>query len=200
MLQKWPTLQQWRSNHPNDWIVSVVSLQEWEQPDPAGQVARMINYVEFFHGPTQQDAEAQASKVYRSGVPKGWREVGPFLGPIAPTDSLDDLKNEVEKHEGCFIATACYNSPLAPEVCLLREFRDLVLEHSRPGRAFIRTYYLVSPPIAVFLGRHAWPRALVRNLLLIPLTGVVRGSAGRWRLRRQSGCGGAVEKREKNSK
>ena len=59
MLREWSTLEQWRTNHPNDWIVAVVSLQEWEKPDSTGQVARMINYVEFFHGPTQQEAQAQ---------------------------------------------------------------------------------------------------------------------------------------------
>lgn len=180
MLQKWSTLEAWRREHPNDWIVAVVSLREWEQPDPAGQVARVVNYVDFFHGPTQQEAEAQASKILRSGVPKGWREVGPFLGWIAPTDSLDELEEKVKEEEGCFIATACYNSALAPEVYLLREFRDMVLKRSRPGRIFISIYYLVSPPIAALLRRHALLRTLVRSLLLTPLTAIVRRSADRW--------------------
>jgi hypothetical protein len=181
MMGNWRTLEQWRFNqYPNDWILCVVSLEEWEQPDPAGQVARMVNYVKFFHGPTQQDALTQAESVYRSGVEKGWREVGPFLGWIAPSDSLDEAKKLVQSKKWCFIATACYNSQLAPEVCLLREFRDVVLKRSRLGRVFIRIYYRVSPPIAVFLARHAWPRALVRNLLLMPLVAIIRCSRGRW--------------------
>jgi hypothetical protein len=181
MQGQWSKLEDWRRNHPNDWIVAVVSLQEWEHPDPTGQVARMVNYVEFFHGPTQQEAEARANSVLRSVVPKGWREVGPFLGWIAPTDSLDELKEKVDSEEGCFIATACYNSPWALEVCLLREFRNIVLRRSWLGRIFISTYYFISPPIAAFLWQHGRLRSLVRSLLLAPLIIIVRNSTDRWR-------------------
>jgi hypothetical protein len=177
MLRQWSTVEKYRKDYPNDWILCVVSLEEWAQPDAAGQVARLVNYVRFFHGATQQDAQAEANSVFQEGVPMRWREVGPFLGWIHPADPLSDIKKEVESHKWCFIATVCYNSPLAPEVCLLREFRDVVLRRSRRGRAFIRAYYLVSPPIAVFLERHAWPRALVRNLVLQPLIALVRRSS-----------------------
>jgi uncharacterized protein DUF4157 len=182
MLAKWSMIEKWRREYPEDFILAVVSLQEWEHPDPAGQVARMVNYVEFFHGATKEEAEANASGVYRAGVPKGWREVGPFLGWIEPTESLSEAKDKLDSEGGvCFIATACYNSPVAPEVCLLREFRDVVLNRSRSGRAFTRLYYRLSPPIADCLRRHDVPRNLVRKLLLTPLIETLRRSADRWR-------------------
>jgi hypothetical protein len=181
MLQKWSTLEKWRRDHPNDWILAVVSLQEWERPDGAGQVARAVNYVEFYHGPTQQEAEAQANQVLRSGVPKGWREVGPFHSWIAPTDSLNEMKEYVESQEGCFIATVCYGSSLAPEVCLLREFRDVVLQPHPAGRAFVKIYYRTSPPFAAFLKEHDQLRAIIRRMLIDPLVTVVRWSARWWR-------------------
>jgi ribosomal protein L7/L12 len=40
--------------------------------------------------------------------------------------------------KGCFIATACYGDYNAPEVKLLRHYRDEVLQQSVPGRAFIK--------------------------------------------------------------
>lgn len=182
MLQQWSKVEGFRNKYPKDWILCVVSLEEWEQPDPAGQVARMVNYVDFFHGATKNDAVATATNVLRSGVPRGWREVGPFLGWIGPTDSLERARKEVSSHAGfCFIATACYNSPQAPEVRLLREFRDVVLARSRAGLEFIRAYYCLSPSVAKFLRRHAWPRILVRRLLLTPLVATISRSAGRWR-------------------
>jgi hypothetical protein len=52
---------------------------------------------------------------------------------------------------GCFIATAVYRSETAWQVLLLREFRDTCLATNALGRAFIRFYYKVSPPIADFL-------------------------------------------------
>ena len=49
------------------------------------------------------------------------------------------------KKKGCYIATAVYGSYDCPEVWTLRRFRDGVLAKSAPGRAFIRTYYALSP-------------------------------------------------------
>lgn len=81
----------------------------------------------------------------------------------------------------CFIATACYGSPLAPEVTLLRQFRDEWLRDFPAGRAFIRAYYVLSPPIAEHLSRHAAARAVVRNAVIAPVVELVRAEQPRWR-------------------
>jgi hypothetical protein len=68
--------------------------------------------------------------------------------------------NEVRKYEsyykpkkikstsGCYIATAVYGDYDAPEVLVLRKFRDQVLKKYILGRTFIKIYYTVSPPLA----------------------------------------------------
>ena len=180
MLDKWSIVDRVRSESPNDWILWVVSLEEWEYPDPAGQVARMVNYVEVYHGATKEKAMQAASQSLKEVVPKGWREVGPFLGWIGPADSLSEAKDEVNKHKGCFIATACYGSALAPEVSLLRRYRDLVLHRYALGRGFIRAYYRMSPPLADFLKSRPVARWLVRNVVLRPIVALVRGSSRTW--------------------
>jgi hypothetical protein len=65
----------------------------------------------------------------------------------------------------CFIATAAYGSPSAPEVRLLRRFRDRVLLKSRPGRAFVAWYYRVSPGVAERIAESHALRAVVRGAL-----------------------------------
>lgn len=69
---------------------------------------------------------------------------------------------------GCFIATAAFGSPLAPQVAVLQRFRDRVLLPRDAGKAFVRWYYKHSPPLAAYLRQHDALRATVR-LALVPL-------------------------------
>ena len=53
----------------------------------------------------------------------------------------------------CFVATATFGTPWAPEVVALRGWRDDVLRRSVGGRAFIRVYYVVGPYLAALVRR-----------------------------------------------
>jgi hypothetical protein len=75
----------------------------------------------------------------------------------------------------CFIATACYGTSRAPELDVLRKFRDEVLMKSGPGRWFVKTYYRVSPPMAIWLWRHERARTIVREGLITPLVRMLKG-------------------------
>ncbi len=80
----------------------------------------------------------------------------------APTDlaacTLRDVQTSTIQgflqKSSCFIATAAFNSADASPVSLLREFRGKILLNSTLGREFVRTYYRLSPPAAVWLLEH----------------------------------------------
>ncbi|MBU5614281.1 CFI-box-CTERM domain-containing protein [Geomonas azotofigens] len=72
------------------------------------------------------------------------------------------------KGGGCFIATAAYGTPFAPQVGLLREFRDRYLLTNAAGRSFVSWYYRESPKAAALIEKHTWLKTPVR-LLLSPL-------------------------------
>lgn len=65
----------------------------------------------------------------------------------------------------CYIATAVYGSYDAPQVMVLRRFRDEILMKSAAGRLFIKTYYNLSPPIARKMEKTHRLNAIVRRIL-----------------------------------
>ena len=79
------------------------------------------------------------------------------------------------KTGGCFIATAAFGDPFAPEVIALSTFRDDVLSESAIGRMFIRTYYAVSPPFAAAIAGSAALRRLAMAVIVRPAVRLVCG-------------------------
>jgi hypothetical protein len=164
MLSQWSQIVEMRKDYPAHFIAVVVSLKEWEVADPAGMVARQVNYVIFVHGATKNDCLVAARAFLLPVADKGWIEVGPFFGFIDPAKTLEEARAEVSK-QGCFIATACYGSHDARPVVLLRRFRDRLLQRSMTGRAFTEYYYALSPPLARYIAARPLLRSVVRCLL-----------------------------------
>lgn len=61
-----------------------------------------------------------------------------------------------QKTGGCYVATAVYGSYEAPEVMVLRRWRDEFLAYSALGRQFIRIYYATSPALVEAFGGRQW--------------------------------------------
>jgi hypothetical protein len=109
-----------------------------------------------------------------------WQQIASFSFEAPKSD---DIAKEFEQEPdagdcvanlACFIATACYGTPLAPEVEVLRAFRDRVLMGSRAGRLLVRCYYAGSPPVAAWLVHDERARRLVREHAVAPLVRQLR--------------------------
>ncbi len=72
----------------------------------------------------------------------------------------------------CFIATAAWGTPLAPEVNRLREFRDHTLLAGALGTAAVDVYYHMSPAIADLVAASPGLAMLVR-IALIPVLVII---------------------------
>ncbi len=83
-------------------------------------------------------------------------------------DSAKQIERLKEKKGGCFIATAVYGSYDAPEVLILRKFRDEILLTSKIGQIFVRIYYFLSPSFAGYLKKRNKLKGVIREKILSP--------------------------------
>lgn len=128
----------------------------------------MGDYTHEFH----HSKEKEMAQKYRPGSKakvrsgRGWgywkwhfkqgkNKLGPFFVP------------------GCFIATAVYDTHLAPEIDILRDFRDRFLLKSRLGDRFVSFYYQLSPPIAHFISRHPLLKKILRETGIKPIIKII---------------------------
>ena len=85
----------------------------------------------------------------------------------------DELRKMHPKHKalkvpgcfGCYVATCVYGSYDCPEVWTLRRYRDNTLGSTWYGRAFIRTYYAISPTLVKWFGKTKWFKKMWKGTL-----------------------------------
>ena len=66
---------------------------------------------------------------------------------------------------GCYVATCVYGSYDCPQVWTLRRYRDDTLGATWYGRAFIRTYYAISPTLVKWFGHTDWFKKMWKGKL-----------------------------------
>ncbi len=85
--------------------------------------------------------------------------------------TLIDLKRQLNQVNtgggsgGCYIATMAYGDYDHPQVMILRQFRDEVLDKTRLGKWFIKTYYHYSPKLVERLKNQETINILIRKAL-----------------------------------
>lgn len=81
---------------------------------------------------------------------------------------------QVGQSKQCFIATAVYGSAVAPEVEMLRQWRDQCLSKTLIGRSFISIYYKYSPRVAKHIEHRQFSKRLIRKALNYVVKKIVR--------------------------
>lgn len=80
-----------------------------------------------------------------------------------PTFEIENIEEVFA--DGCYVATCVYGSYNCPQVWTLRRYRDNTLAKTWHGRAFIHTYYAISPTIVKWFGNTTWFKKLWRGKL-----------------------------------
>ena len=111
------------------------------------------------------------SKVENQSMPKSTikndlKTVGIILGALIFGSLLIGLAfRALLRNAGCYIATMAYGSYDAPEVLVLRRFRDEKLNKTFMGRVFIANYYAFSPLLVKFVKKTGIADRLIRRKL-----------------------------------
>ena len=69
---------------------------------------------------------------------------------------IEEPQASTSNSGGCYVATAVYGSYDCPQVWTLRRYRDYTLAETWHGRAFIKTYYAISPTLVKWFGHTEW--------------------------------------------
>ena len=90
------------------------------------------------------------------------KEIHPDLAYL---DELITKNSEQKAAGGCYVATAVYGSYDCPQVWTLRRYRDYTLAETWYGRAFIHTYYAISPTLVKWFGHTEWFKKMWKGKL-----------------------------------
>lgn len=82
-----------------------------------------------------------------------------------PTKSTYSSSSSSSSSDGCYIATMVYGDYDHPQVMVLRDFRDNVLQHNPIGRAFVKFYYRYSPTWVEHLKDKKQINNIIRRIL-----------------------------------
>jgi hypothetical protein len=84
-------------------------------------------------------------------------------------ENLAKANGVVAKKGACFVATACYGNYDAPEVEVLRRYRDEILLRNFLGEMLVKFYYSISPYIARRIEKSDFLKKIVKLYLLQPI-------------------------------
>lgn len=102
-----------------------------------------------------KDDPANASKYARLIL-----EIDPYNNEAKGYLNKQTSFNGGNQSKGCYVATAVYGSYDCPQVWTLRRYRDYALAETWYGRAFIHTYYAISPTLVKWFGTTEWFKSI----------------------------------------
>ncbi len=110
-----------------------------------------------------KDHKKQTITVYSSEMYK--HETLLFLNTYYKNELPEEAKVPVKKDSDCFIATACYKDLYSEEVIFFRWYRDNILNNTNLGKAFVSTYYKISPMVYKLIFNNDKIATAIKNIL-----------------------------------
>ena len=158
--------------------ISVINEYFEESTENKEEILRKISSaiekmysVTFVYGTGQNQLQASRSHTIRlensvrSAFLVELKQIKQAHPEITYLDELITKNSEQKATGGCYVATAVYGSYDCPQVWTLRRYRDYTLAETWYGRAFIRTYYAISPTLVKWFGHTEWFKKMWKGKL-----------------------------------
>lgn len=141
----------------NEYAASSTSANMTNTPDSIARELLNTGY---------QDKKLEAIKILRERTGLGLKEAKEVIERVFASAGYGAYTPvQTQKNGGCYVATCVYGSYDCPQVWTLRRYRDFELSKTWYGRAFIHTYYTISPTIVKWFGNTTWFKKLWRSKL-----------------------------------
>ena len=121
-------------------------------------------YVQY-EGDLPQNVEEKINRYGEKAKSLAPADVQPYYFQVISETRNYFSQKQPKAKQGCYVATCVYGSYNCPEVWTLRRYRDNVLGQTWYGRAFIRTYYAISPLVVKVFGKFNWFRNIFKKKL-----------------------------------
>lgn len=162
-------------------VTGVITLDFWE-----GKEGRQLSSTRMLF--TNDTNGAYVQKTDTMQAPPGTTHLRICLLGTGWNDGVEVRFDEIgfwppgrNLWDRCFIATAAYGTETASQLDILRDFRGQVLLENALGSRFVEAYYKLSPPVADFIAKNDFLRAIVREVLVDPVVHLLQWSQGLWR-------------------
>ena len=167
------------TNHYNDIDIEIRGnyTQEWVNNGFAAIHCVYIlgDSLDFLFG-SNQEANQFSAYAWKLGIKWHQTLIGSLVDKKGNRNTINGYVSKIQKYDnaytapqessgGCYVATAVYGSYDCPQVWTLRRFRDYTLAETWYGRAFIRTYYAISPTLVKCFGHTKWFKKMWKGKL-----------------------------------
>lgn len=125
---------------------------------------------------SDSEANKLAVAAWKQGIEWHKTLIGSLMDKEGNKNEINSYVAKIKKYEttyqapeintsGCYVATAVYGSYDCPQVWALRRYRDYILAETWYGRAFIHTYYAISPTLVKWFGHTEWFKKMWKGKL-----------------------------------
>lgn len=174
-------IEEWinTTNLPDNNISDIISLEieAWEKASTTHKDPKIWRKDRFgawmkideLNKATDYGWKIRVNPIYGNVNAWQWKNISEIIGDDIVQKIASSGDANIEKKNGCYIATLCYGSYECDEVLTLKKYRDQILTKKTYGKIIIAFYNLFSPKLVAILFNKTKFNTTIKNILIEPI-------------------------------